>query len=82
MDVFYETFLPAGIEPAEMVLVAGIFFIPARANGLRGIGLPAAAMAFQTPTIDPTTATSLMISSTAITTPAQVNPSDIKPPLQ
>ena len=61
MDVFYETFLPAGIEPAEMVLVVGIFFIAALIKGFLGIGLPAAAMAFLTLIMEPTTAISLMI---------------------
>ena len=76
MDVFYETFLPAGIEPAEMVLVAGIFFIAALIKGFLGIGLPAAAMAFLTLIMEPTTAISLMILPIVFTNFVQFNRSE------
>ena len=76
MDVFYETFLPAGIEPAEMVLVAGIFFIAAVIKGFLGIGLPAAAMAFLTLIMEPTTAISLMILPIVFTNFVQFNRSE------
>ena len=61
MTIFYETFLPVGIDPADMVLIAGVFLIAGVIKGFLGIGLPAAAMAFLTLIMEPTSAISLMI---------------------
>ena len=61
MAIFYETFLPVGVGPADMVLIAGVFLIAGVIKGFLGIGLPAAAMAFLTLIMEPTSAISLMI---------------------
>jgi uncharacterized membrane protein YfcA len=61
MAIFYETFLPVGVGPTDMVLIAGVFLIAGVIKGFLGIGLPAAAMAFLTLIMEPTSAISLMI---------------------
>lgn len=61
MNILADLFLLPDMTAGHMILIMSIFFVAGIIKGFLGIGLPAAAMAMLTLTIDPRTAISLLI---------------------